>query len=475
MRSSQIDGSRTAVATTRETAERIGLVGAEGELDGAPEIRRRGWIKRLLPRTMFGRALLIVVAPLVLLQAIATWVFYDRHWAAVSWRLAAGVIGDIALVIDAMQLADSEAEISGLLDRAAAVTDLEFTLSRGQKLPAPAWNGTMLEGQLAQAMKGRVDLPYRIDEAGDPRGTEIEVQLVQGVLKVEVPSKRLFSPTTYIFVMWMVGSSLVLLAVATIFLRNQVKSLRRLAAAADGFGKGRPVPFFKVEGAVEIRQAAIAFMTMRDRIQRQIRQRTQMLAGVSHDLRTPLTRMKLALELLRNDPAVEELRSDVAEMERMVHGYLDFARGEGTETPVETDISLLLEDVAAAMRREGTPLSVAAPTEYVMPVRPNALRRCVTNLIDNARRHGSHVWLTGVVVAGGIDILIDDDGPGIPAADRGRAFRAFVRLDLSRNPSTGGVGLGLTIARDVARSHGGDITLDTSPQGGLRACVHLPC
>jgi two-component system, OmpR family, osmolarity sensor histidine kinase EnvZ len=474
MHSSQIDGSRMAIVTTREAAEGIGLAEAEGELDRAPEIRRHGWIKRLLPRTMFGRALLIVVAPLVLLQAIATWVFYDRHWAAVSWRLAAGVIGDIALVIDAMELADSEAEISRLLDRAAAVTDLEFTLSRGQKLPPPAWNGTMLEGQLAQAMKGRVDLPYRIDEAGDPRGTEIQVQLAQGVLKVEVPSKRLFSPTTYIFVMWMVGSSLVLLAVATIFLRNQIKSVRRLAAAADGFGKGRQVPFFKVEGAVEIRQAAIAFMTMRDRIQRQIRQRTQMLAGVSHDLRTPLTRMKLALELLRNDPAVEELKSDLAEMERMVHGYLDFARGEGTETPVETDISLLLEDIAAVMRREGTRLAVATPAEYVMPVRPNALRRCVTNLIDNARRHGSQVWLTGVIVAGGIDILVEDDGPGIPAADRGRAFRAFVRLDPSRNPSTGGVGLGLTIARDVARSHGGDITLDTSPRGGLRARIHLP-
>jgi two-component system, OmpR family, osmolarity sensor histidine kinase EnvZ len=250
--------------------------------------------------------------------------------------------------------------------------------------------------------------------------------------------------------------------------------VRRLAAAADGFGKGRPVPFFRVEGAVEIRQAAIAFITMRDRIQRQIRQRTQMLAGVSHDLRTPLTRMKLALELLPSDPAVEELKSDVGEMERMVHGYLDFARGEGTETTVETDISLLLEDVAAAMRREGTPLLVAAPTEYVMPVRPNALRRCVTNLIDNARRHGNQVWLTGVIVAVGIDILVEDDGPGIPAADRGRAFRAFVRLDSSRNPSTGGVGLGLTIARDVARSHGGDITLDTSPRGGLRARVHLP-
>jgi len=355
------------------------------------------------------------------------------------------------------------------------VTDLEFTWSRGEKLLSPpAGKGTMLEEQLTQAMKGRVDLAYRIDEAGDPRGTQIQVQLAQGMLKVEVPSKRLFSPTTYIFVMWMIGSSLVLLAVATIFLRNQIKSLRRLAAAADGFGKGRPVPYFKVEGAVEIRQAAIAFITMRNRIQRQIRQRTQMLAGVSHDLRTPLTRMKLALELLRGDPAVEELKSDVAEMERMVHDYLDFARGEGTELPVETDITLLLEDVAAAMRREGTPLSIAVPTEYVIPVRPNALRRCVTNLIDNARRHGSHVWLTGVVVAAGVDILVEDDGPGIPATDRGRAFRAFVRLDPSRNPSTGGVGLGLTIARDVARSHGGDITLGTSPKGGLRARVHLP-
>src|SRR6516225_803018 len=424
---------------------------------------------------MFGRALLIVVIPLVLLQAIATWVFYDRHWAAVSWRLAAGVIGDIALVIDAMQLAGSETEINRLLDKAAAVTDLEFTWSRGEKLlSTSAGKGTMLEEQLAQAMRGRVDLPYRIDEAGDPRGTQIQVQMAQGILKVEVPSKRLFSPTTYIFVMWMTGSSLVLLAIATIFLRNQIKSLRRLAAAADGFGKGRPVPLFKVEGAAEIRQAALAFMRMRDRIRRQIRQPTQMLASVSHDLRTPLTRMKLALELLGDDPAVEELKSDVVEMERMVHGYLDFARGEGAEEPVDTDVSLLLEDIAAAMRREGIPLSVAAEPEYVIPVRPNALRRCLGNLISNARRYGSHVWLTGIAVADGLDLLVDDDGPGIPETERERVFRAFVRLDTSRNPSTGGVGLGLTIARDVARSHGGDVRLETSPQGGLRARVHLP-
>ena len=461
--------------SAREFEAGIDAIGPEREPRSELEILPRRWIKRVLPRTMFGRSLLIVVVPIVLLQAIAAWIFYDRHWAAVSWRLSAGVAGDIALLIEAMQGAESDTKAPRFFERAAVLTDLDVKVTPGERLsPPPASSRTLLEYQLTQAIRGRVNLPFHVTTLHDPYAIRINVQLSDGVLTVNVPRDRLYSSTTYIFVMWMVGSSLVLLAVATVFLRNQVKSLRRLAAAADGFGKGRPVPFFKIEGAVEVRQAAIAFMKMRDRIQRQVRQRTQMLAGVSHDLRTPLTRMKLALELLHNDPSVEELKSDVAEMERMVHGYLDFARGEGTETPVETDISLLLEDMAAAMRREGTPLAVAVPPEYVTTVRPNALRRCISNLISNARRHGSHVWLTGLVVADGIDILVDDDGPGIRLADRDRAFRAFVRLDSSRNPSTGGIGLGLTIARDVARSHGGEVTLETSPQGGLRARVHLP-
>ncbi len=447
---------------------------SESEPQDEFEIRRDPWIKRVLPRTMFGRSLLIIVMPLILLQAIATWVFYDRHWAAVSWRLSAAVAGDVGLLIDALKLADSPTQTAKLLERAKAQTDLDVTISRpGTLPPISPTTGRLVEDQLNQAIQGRLNYPFLIDLLDDG-GAEIKVQLSDGVLSVGVPRNRLYSSTTYIFEMWMLGSSLVLLAVATVFLRNQVKSLRRLAEAADSFGKGRPVPSFKVEGAVEIRRAAIAFMTMRDRLQRQIRQRTQMLAGVSHDLRTPLTRMKLALEILGNDPVVAELKSDVAEMEHMVHGYLDFVRGEGTEASVETDISLLIEDLAADLRREGTPLTVIPPPEFVMPVRPNALRRCLGNLIGNARRHASQVWLTGIVVADGIDILVDDDGPGIPPANRARVFRPFVRLDASRNPLTGGVGLGLTIARDVARSHGGDIRLETSPRGGLRARVHLP-
>lgn len=444
------------------------------EPDDEFEIRRDPWIKRVLPRTMFGRSLLIVVMPLILLQAIATWVFYDRHWTAVSWRLSAAVAGDVGLLVDALKLADSPAQTAKLVERARAQTDLDVKIEHSKTLSAmPSATGRLVEDQLNQAIQSRLNYPFRIDLLDDG-GAEIRVQLADGVMLVDVPRNRLYSSTTYIFMMWMLGSSLVLLAVATVFLRNQVKSLRRLAEAADSFGKGLPVPTFKVEGAVEIRRAAIAFMTMRDRLQRQVRQRTQMLAGVSHDLRTPLTRMKLALEILGNDPAVAELKSDVAEMEHMVHGYLDFVRGEGTEASVETDISLLIEDLAADLRRDGTLLTVTPPAEFVMPVRPNALRRCLGNLIGNARRHGSHVWLTGIVVADGIDILVDDDGPGILPANRARVFRPFVRLDTSRNPLTGGVGLGLTIARDVARSHGGDIRLETSPQGGLRARVHLP-
>jgi two-component system osmolarity sensor histidine kinase EnvZ len=267
----------------------------------------------------------------------------------------------------------------------------------------------------------------------------------------------------------------VLLAIASVFMRNQVKALRRLSIAADNFGKGRDVPNFRPEGATEVRLAGSAFLKMRERLQRQITQRTEMLAGVSHDLRTPLTRMRLELEFLVGaGPEVEELRADVIAMERMVQGYLDFARGEGPEQPGDTDLISLIEEAAAAARRDGADISLALPEDYVLPLRPDAMRRCIANLLSNARRYGSHIWVTALPVTDGVDIMIDDDGPGIPAAERENVFRPFFRLDPSRNPSTGGVGLGLTIARDVARGHGGDLTLEESPHHGLRVRLHLP-
>jgi two-component system osmolarity sensor histidine kinase EnvZ len=441
----------------------------------AAVLRPRRWVKSVLPQGLFGRSILIIVTPLVLLQIIATWVFYDRHWDTVARRLAGSVAGDIALVIDGLTLTDKPGQTSWLFYRAGNETEIDFYLRPNARLDPP-YRGSVgsFEALLSQSLIERVGKPFRIAPAPDPKDVLIEVQLDAGVLEAHAPRKRLYTSTTYIFVLWMVGSSIVLFAVATMFMRNQVRSLRRLAAAADAFGKGRNVADFKLAGAAEIRQAASAFLAMRERIQRQITQRTEMLAGVSHDLRTPLTRMKLALALLGEGTVIDELSSDVAEMERMVQGYLDFARGEGAETPVETDLPLLLEEVAANARRDGAEISLAAPDEFVLPLRPNALKRCLVNLVSNARRHGTHIWLAAVPRRDGIDILIDDDGPGIPADQREAVFRPFFRLERSRNRATGGVGLGLTIARDVARGHGGDLILETSPQGGLRARVQLP-
>jgi two-component system osmolarity sensor histidine kinase EnvZ len=439
-------------------------------------IRQRHWIKRILPNTMFGRSLLLIIMPLILVQMISAWVFYTRHWETVAHRFAADVATEIGMLGESLTLASSDAEMTRLMEKAAARTEITYRLDRGALLPPPVpAGGSETEDHLRQALSERVsNTPYRVDTVSDPDSLIVMLQLPMGVLYATMSYKRLNTSTTYIFILWMIGSSVVFFVVAAIFLRNQVKSLRRLAAAADGFGKGRPVSYSKVEGALEVRQAAVAFIQMRDRIQRQIRQRTEMLAGVSHDLRTPLTRMKLALEFMGDDPTVTELKSDVVEMEHLVHIYLDFARGEGTETPVETDIGALLQDVAASAAREGTALSLDQPTDLVVPIRPNALRRCLGNLIANGARYGSHVWLTSRPVEDGVDILVDDDGPGIPPDERERVFQPFFRLDASRNPSTGGIGLGLTIARDVARSHGGDVRLETSPHGGLRARIHLP-
>jgi two-component system osmolarity sensor histidine kinase EnvZ len=438
-------------------------------------IRQRSLIKRMLPATMFGRSLLLIVMPLIIVQVISAWAFYARHWETVLRRLSADVAGDIGVTIEAMKFVDGDADLTKLLEQTSLRTGISFSFERSASLPPPTpADGSGTEEQLRIAVQTRVDTSSQTATLNNSSDFLVQVPARGGVLSAVVSRKRLTTPTTYIFILWMIGSSLILLIVAAIFLRNQVKSLRRLAAAAEGFGKGRPVVFSKVEGALEVRQAAVAFIQMRDRIQRQIRQRTEMLAGVSHDLRTPLTRMKLELELLGDNPIVAELKSDVVEMERLVQLYLDFARGEGTETPVETDIAPLIADLAATMRRQGTELSLNQPTELVVPIRPNALRRCLGNLIANGARYGTHVWLTSRLVDDGVDILVDDDGPGIPPHERDHVFQPFIRLDSSRNPSTGGIGLGLTIARDVARSHGGDVRLETSPHGGLRARVHLP-
>ncbi len=436
-------------------------------------------LKRYVPNTLMARALLIILTPLLLLQIISTWAFYDNHYDTITSRLAKTLAGDVAAVILILDRNPSPLETAQAFRLAERAMSLKLTFEPGASVPPEASikpSGYVTK-RVWKALRRQFDYPAYVVAQGT--GTDwkvlVEVQRHDGVLKILVPQERLFSSTSYIFILWMLGSSFVLFGVAVLFMRNQVRPLKRLATAADNFGKGRDVTKFKMEGSVEVQRAARAFLNMRERIKRQIRQRTEMLAGVSHDLRTPITRMKLQLALLGDSAEIANLQSDVAEMERMVEGYLAFARGEGSEQPQDTDFSSLLSDVTKQMKREGRSLELKQEAGLVLPVQRDAIRRCLTNLIANAMRHGEKVLVSVRKRKRVIEVMIDDDGPGIAPELREEVFKPFSRLDTSRNPETGGVGLGLTIARDVARNHGGELHLEDAPNGqGLRARLVLP-
>ena len=433
-------------------------------------------IKKILPKSLLGRTLLIIVTPLVLLQLVSATVFYESHWTKVSRSMARSLAGDISALIELLHQDHSPQGITAIRELAANNMGLVVTLEKNKILAnVPEKKSvSIVDKMFVRSLKNSVQRPFKIDNKSLDNHLIVSIQLQEGVFEVILNRKRLFSSTTYIFVLWMVGTSMILFGVATIFMRNQVKPIRRLAAAADELGKGRDAPNLKPEGAREIRQAAAAFIAMRDRIQRQITQRTDMLAGVSHDLRTPLTRMKLQLEMVKDSSDTAALKDDVAEMEHMVEGYLAFARGEGFETPKPTNIAHILGDVVVSAKRRGTEVDFHTEGQFVVRIRQNAFKRCINNLLNNADRHATHVSIRTGKRGDAIEITVDDDGPGIPKHLRDEAFKPFFRLDESRNPETGGVGLGLTIARDIIRGHGGDIILSDSPSGGLRARLTLP-
>lgn len=437
-------------------------------------------LERVMPRTLMARVSLTIVVPLILVQIISAFVFYDNHWDAMSRRMAQDLAGDIAAASSWMTEFKEPEQRSWFIENARQTMELEVSLEPGAKLEsADALNEPEDLAVFREALRSVLKQPFSIDRLSfrTDRLVAIRVQTDDGVITVLAPRRRIFSTTTYVFVIWMVGSSILLFGVATMYLRSQVAIVRRLGRAAENFGKGREVPDFPSDGPFEVRQAARAFNLMRARIQRQIAQRTEMLAGVSHDLRTPLTRLKLQLAMMEKSRAddVADLREDVAEMERMLEAYLAFARGDGAEESAPANVAALIEDVVGRFRREGTEIALSATNlPKQMPLKAVAFERCLGNLVSNAVRYGTRVAVHAHRVDGAIQIDVDDDGPGIPEDKREQVFRAFHRLEPSRNTETGGIGLGLTITRDIVRGMGGEIVLSDSPMGGLRATVTLP-
>lgn len=434
-------------------------------------------VSRMMPKGLYTRSLIIVIAPVILLQSVLAFVFMERHWQLVTRRLSAAVVRDISAIIDLTETFTGDANRSEIARISQQRLGLKVDLLPNEPLPAPGPKPffSILDGILSNQIAYQIKRPYWIDTVGASNIIEIRIQLDGSVLRVFARRNQAYASNTHIFLIWMVGTSLVLLTIAILFLRNQIRPILQLAEAAESFGKGRPMPErYKPRGASEVRRAGVAFVQMRERIERQIDQRTAMLTGVSHDLRTILTRFKLQLALAGPKTDTRAMNQDVDDMQSMLEGYLSFARGEAAEDPGSLDMNALLDRFREEAALRSKQINVAFIGDPTVHVRPHAFTRLLSNLVGNAFRYAGSISITATHRKGILNVIVDDDGPGIPAERREDVFKPFLRLDEARNQDASGTGLGLSIARDIARSHGGDIKLDDSPLGGLRAVVRLP-
>jgi two-component system, OmpR family, osmolarity sensor histidine kinase EnvZ len=432
----------------------------------------------MLPKGLYKRSLLIVIVPMVLLQSAVTFAFMQHHWDLVTRRLSEAVARDVGALTDLYQRLPPGQDDASLANLASERFRMDASLLAPGPLPPVmprSFYGALdpLTRTLPKEIKKQIIEPFWIDTVGRSGLVEIRIDLGGRVLRLVTRRALAYEANAHIFILWMLGAMILLLTLAIIFLRNQIRPILRLANAAEDFGKGRDLDF-SPHGAREVRQAGHAFIEMKRRVERASEQRTAMLNGVSHDLRTMLTRFKLSLALLDNSADSEFLQNDVDEMGQMLEGYLAFARGDAGESTAQINVGSILEDLRTASERHGANLGVETRGDLEIRIRPMAMKRCVGNLVANAQRHAERVRVSATREAQFVSIVVDDDGAGIDPAYREDVFRPFYRLDEARNQDEGGSGLGLAIARDIARSHGGDITLSESPLGGLRAAVRIP-
>ncbi|BCH58886.1 two-component sensor histidine kinase [Agrobacterium vitis] len=433
------------------------------------------WLRRQFPTGLFARALLIIILPMLILQTVLLFVFMERHWQMVTQRLSAAVTRDIATVIVLLETYPQDA--ANTLKIANSKLGLVASLEKNGELPAPRPKPffSILDQLLSDELRNQIKRPFWIDTVGDSPLIEIRIQLNGEVLRIFARRNQAYASNTHIFLLWMFGTSLVLIVIAALFLRGQIRPILSLAEAAESFGKGqKPAKDFSPRGADEIRRAGLAFILMRERIERQMEQRTAMLTGVSHDLRTILTRFKLQLALAGDNPDLEPLNEDVEAMQTMLEGYMAFAKGEAEENFGPFSLKDMLEKISADYRLHGKTFSYVIEGDEQIRVRPNAFWRLVGNLAANGRRYANTMHVEARHGTKWLTIVFDDDGPGIPAQSRDDVFKPFFRLDEARNQDASGTGLGLAIARDIARSHGGNVTLGDSPLGGLRATIRIP-
>lgn len=437
-------------------------------------------MRRILPNSFLSRSLLIMLIPILVTQGIALELFYGNYLHVMSRRMSESVVSEIGISLDLLERFHSRTDRAWIEQQVRLRTQLALEWHPGGRLTRFGSTHVLgpMDEDLVRTLQTALSHPFFVDWLTDPHHVFIMIQLTDGVLKIDAPRKRLDVGQLWLFVLWALGDSIVLFTIAAWFMRNQVRAIRRLAKAAEQFGLGRDIGPIRPEGAREVRKAALAFNRMQERISRFVMQRTAVLAGVSHDLRTPLTRLRLSLAMLPQSGTISagqlkdevaDMVGDVAEMERLIQSYLSFARGEGAEDPQILDVAQLMEEAASAAIRSGADIrAITCEAGLGVEARPDALRRSLGNLMENARQMNAAVWLSASRCEHNILIDVDDNGPGIPPERREEVFRAFA------SGKKGGTGLGLTIVRDIIRAHGGDVELQSSPHGGLRVRIILP-
>jgi len=429
------------------------------------------FIKKLLPKQLFYRALLIVAIPIIILQLTISIVFFDSLWIKTNKGMTRALIGEIKTFISAYE--KEEYNKDSLIILFQEHLDFNVKFEPYKILPKEdleRWFSP-IDRNLRRELKSKIS-NYWFDTTSYKNLIDLKIKYGDGYFQFYIPKERVTSSSARLFAFWITLPAFLLITIAIIFLKNQTRPIINLARASEKFGRGEDIEEFRPSGALEIRQAGFEFEKMRKRIIRHLNQRSEMLSGISHDLRTPLTRIKLQLSFIKDKEISKKLSDDVEEMEKMLNEYLQFASSRSAETTETFDLSELLE--TTIMKYEKKEITTDISKEVFLDGRKNLMQRCFSNLIDNAIKYSANVYISLRKLNNNILITIDDDGPGIPENERENVFKPFYKIDKSRGDSKSSVGLGLSIASDIVKSHGGNIKLETSPTNGLRIKVILP-
>ena len=429
------------------------------------------FIKKILPKQLFYRALLIVAVPIIILQLTISIVFFDSLWIKTNKGMTRALIDEIKTFINAYE--KEEYNKDSLIILFQEHLDFNVKFEPYKILPKEdleRWFSP-IDRNLRRELKSKIS-NYWFDTISYKNLIDLKIKYGDGYFQFYIPKERVTSSSARLFAFWITLPAFLLITIAIIFLKNQTRPIINLARASEKFGRGEDIEEFRPSGALEIRQAGFEFEKMRKRIIRHLNQRSEMLSGISHDLRTPLTRIKLQLSFIKDKEISKKLSDDVGEMEKMLNEYLQFASSRSAETTETFDLSELLK--TTIMKYEKKEITTDISKEVFLDGRKNLMQRCFGNLIDNTIKYSANVYISLRKLNNNILIIVDDDGPGIPENERENVFKPFYKIDKSRGDSKSSVGLGLSIASDTVKSHGGNIKLETSPTNGLRIKVILP-